>query len=596
MSEQRLETVTLPQLEDPAAFDAWKREVMRDQTRIEPAVKALEQAGDLGVVRAAMLLVGADPDRARAFATRALGSADILVHLLAEAYLAVLQAHAAWTGQATPKFDIRSAPIVLERILAEAKSLRDYSLFGREVVMRVHHMLADAYMIGGQMDRVRENAAEMAHAAFTLNLPATQLAANYCLAFVAEAEGQAGLAENLFRGVAEDSNSGYLGPRANRARARLLIRMGDEDGAEALLDLTDCVPGTPPFHLTVGLRSLTFRELLPYDFVPNLKFLPNNTAALISVYAAIAQATGCDPGNDLVRMERWREAHEHLKAFDASATNESVRLESRVLSAFVQLRMGFAGQAFHQLPSIADLARQPAGVRAFAHATSIEVLEKLLPESAEALLETVKSATSDLDQLEARVLGQVVRRLRLLAPRGLALMATFPSVVGSTRVKHEATDEFRRVAREAIMNVRTRPVEVYGRPALRPVQAAWFTLEAFELPCESIELYDGGGQRQALLNGLFLPYHRHTCWHWPVAPARLVFALLCCAQSSSNGTALRRAARGLRQSHGLISPQMRDADSSGSLGRLEQILNQLETGRITPEHAHRAFQGNSKQA
>jgi hypothetical protein len=457
--------------------------------------------------------------------------------------------------------------------------------------MRVHHMLADAYMIGGAMDRVRENAAEMAHAAFTLNLPGIQLAANYCLAFVAEAEGQSGLAENLFRGVAEDSNASYLGPRANRARARLLSRMGDEDAAEALLDPNDFTPGTPQFHHTIGLRSLTFRELLPSDFALHLKAIPNNTAALISVYAAIAQAMGCEPGNDLGRMERWREAHEHLRAFDASATSESLRLESRTLSAFIQLRMGFAGQAFHQLPSSADLVILPAGARAFAHVTSIEVFERLLPESAEVLLEALKSAASDLGQLETRVLGQVVRRLRLLTPRGLALLATFPSLEGKTRIKHEATDEFRRVAREAIMNVRARPVEVYGRQSLRPVQAAWFTLEAFELPCESVELYEGGGQRQALLNGLFFTYHRHTCWHWPVAPARLAFALLCCAQSGLHGTALRHAARGLRQSHGLVSPQMRDADSSGTLGRIEQTLNQLETGRITPEHAHRALQG-----
>ena len=591
MLDARREPATLPPLDHPAAFEDWRREVMQDQTGLEPAIAALERMGDLGAVRAAMMLVSAAPDRARDFATRALGSNDIMVHLLAEAYLAVFQTHAAWTGQATPKFDTRSAPIVLERILAEAKSLRDYSPFGREVAMRVHHMLADAYMIGGAIGRVREHAAEMAHAAFTLDLPATQLAANYYLAYVAETEGQSGLAENLFRSVAEDINAGYLGPRANRARARLLIRMGDEDGAEALLDPRDFTPGSPPFHHTIGLRSLTVRERLPDDFAANLKFIPNNTAALIAVYSAITRALECEPADDLARSERWREAHEHLRAFDASATNDSARLESRTLSAFIQLKLGFSGQAFHQLLPTTEIADQPAGVRAFAHVTSIEVLERLLPESADALFEALQSALSDLGKLEPRVLSQVVRRLRLLVPRGLALLATFPSARNATLAKHEGMDDFRRVAREAIMNVRARPVEVYGQQSLRPVQAAWFTLEAFELPCASVELYEGGGQRQALHQGLFLPYHRHTCWHWPVAPARLSFALLCCAQSSPDGTGLRRAARGLRMSHGLVSPQMRDADSSGLLGRLEQTLNQLEAGRITPTRAQQSIQG-----
>ncbi len=591
MSKQSLETVTLPRLDDPAAFDVWKREVMRDQTRIEPAVKALEQAGDLGVVRAAMLLVGAAPDRARAYATQALGSDDIRIHLLAEAYLAVLQVHVAWTGHATPKFDARSAPIVLERILAETKCLRDYSAFGREVVMRVHHLLADAYVLSGAMDRVREHAAEMSHVAFSLDLPATQLAANYYLAQVAEAEGQPGLAEDLYRGVAEDPNAGFLGPRANRARAGLLIRMGDEDGADALLDPTDCATGTPPFHLTVGLRFLTLREPLTPDVESGLSLIPANAAALVSVYAAMTQALGCEPDDDLTRMKHWGRAHERLRAFDASITKESMKLEARVRSAFVLLQMRQVAQALHRLPRPEDVANQPAGIRALAHVTSIEVLERLLPESADALLEVINCAAHDLYQLEERILVQVVRHLRLIAPRALALLALSPFTAGAARGKHQAIDDFERVAREAIMNVHARPVIVYGRQFLRPVQAAWFTLEAFDLPCAHLELYEGGGQRQALRQGLFLAYHRHTCWHWPVAPARIAFALMCCARSNPRNVALRRAVRDLRQSYGLVSPQMLEADKSGALRRTEHALAQLEAGRITPEHAHRAIQG-----
>lgn len=591
MRDDRLESTTIPPLDNPAAFDAWKREVMRNLGQLELAVKALERRGDLGAMRAAMLLVGAAPERARTYATQALGGDDIRIHLLAEAHLAVLQAHAAWTGQATPKFDARSVPIVLERILAEAKSLRDYSTFGRELIMRVHHMLADAYLISGAMERVREHAAELSHLAFTLDLPGTRLAANYYLAQVAESDGQPALAEDLFRSVAEDPNAGVLGPRAKRARARLLIHMGDEDGAENLLDPDEFTPGTAQFHHTRGLRFLTLREAITPDLAHGLNLIPNRTAALISVYAEIACALRCEPGDDLPRMEHWHMALNHLRTFEESATSDRSGLDARILGAFVLLQLGYAGQALHRLPPTAEWGGLPTGTRAQAHFTLIEVLDRLLPESAEALLEALEHAARDLGQVEPRILRQIARRQRLLAPKGVALLGIFPLLDGIMSGKHQSTDEFGRLSREAILNVRTRPVEVYSRPSLRPTQAAWFTLEAFDVPSTSIKLYDGGGQRQALHHGLFLPFHHQLYWHWPVAPARLAFSLSCCAHVRSSDLAIRRATRALRRSHGFISPQMRESDISGTVERIDNILIQFEAGRITPEHAHSAILG-----
>ncbi len=591
MWDDRLESTTIPPLDNPAAFDAWKREVMRDQNRLELAVKALESRGDLGAMRAAMLLISAAPDRARTYATQALGGDDIRIHLLAEAHLAVLQAHAAWAGQATPKFDARSVPIVLERILAEAKSLRDHSTFGRELVMRVHHMLADAYLINGAMEQVHKHAAELSHLAFTLDLPGTRLAANYYLAQVAESDGQPVLAEDLFRSVAEDPNAGVLGPRAKRARARMLIQMGDEDSAESLLDPDEFTPGTAQFHHTRGLRFLTLREAIAPDFTHGLNLIPNRTAALISVYAEIARAIGCEPGFDLSRMEHWHKALDHLRRLEESATSEHSGLEARILGAFILLQLGYAGQALHRLPPTEEWAGLPAGTRAQAHFTLIEVLNRLLPESAEALLEALEHAACDLGQVEPRILHQIARRQRLLGPQGVALLSIFPMLDGNISGKHRSTDELKRLGREAIMNVRARPIEVYGRSSLRPTQAAWFTLESFDVPSTSVELYDGGGQRKALYHGLFLPFYRQVYWHWPVAPARLAFALLCCARVRSSDLAIRRAVKELRRSHGFISPQMRESDVSGTLERIDDILIQLEAERITPEHAHMAILG-----
>jgi hypothetical protein len=297
--DRSLESKSLPQLDQPSDFEVWKRELLADQSQLEVAISQLEQRGHLGVVRAAMLLIGVAPERARFYATQALGSNDIRVHLLAEGLLAVLQAHATWNGQANPKFDARSTPIVLERILAETKSLRDYSPFGLEVVMRMHLLLTDAYMIAGALEQVREHAAEMSHLAFALDIPIIKLAANYNLATVAESEGHINEAVELLRSITQDQNASYLGPRANWSLARLLISIGDEDAAKALLNPTEHQPGTQRYLMVLGLRFLTLRHEWTAELEASLKFLPNYTAGLVAVFCFIQRALRCSPGNDL---------------------------------------------------------------------------------------------------------------------------------------------------------------------------------------------------------------------------------------------------------------------------------------------------------
>jgi hypothetical protein len=583
--DRSLELKSLPELDQPSDFEAWKRELLADQSQLEVAIAQLEQRGHLGVVRAAMLLIGVAPERARFYATQALGSDDIRVHLLAESLLAALQTNAAWNGQANPKFDARSTPIVLERILAEAKSLRDYSPFGLELVMRVHLLLTDAYMIAGDLKQVREHAAEMSHLAFALDIAMIKLAANYHLATVAESEGHINEAVALLQSITQDPNASHLGKNANWSLARLLISIGDEDAAEALLYPTDHPPGTQWYFMILGLRFLTLRNERTDELEANLKFLPNYTAGFVAVFSFIQRALKCPPGNALERTEFWRQAHDRLNVLNASATDESSLVEVRILSAYLLMQMGMCGQAVHRLPTHAELALLPSGFRAFGYLTTVEVLERLLPERAEALANTVESTLQDLAQLEPRILKQIVRRLQLLTPRGLALLGVWPTGFTNQSARIDASNDFQSVARESIMNVRARPIEAYGIAALRPTQAAWFTLDAFEHLELSVQPYEGGGQRDALKRGLFITYHQNAYWFWPTAPARLAFALLCCVKVTADSKLLIRAVRELRRNYGLISAQMREADTSGNLNILDSILAKLEAGAISPQQA-----------
>jgi hypothetical protein len=580
--DRSLESKSLPQLDQPSDFEAWKRELLADQSQLEVGVTQLEQRGHLGLVRAAMLLVSVVPERARFYATQALGSDDIRVHLLAEGLLAVLQAHASWNGRSNPKFDARSTPIVLERILAEAKSLRDYSPLGLEVVMRMHQMLTDAYMITGALKQVRDHAAEMSHLAFALDIPIIRLVANYHLAIVAQSEGHINEAVELLRDITQDQNASYLGPRANRSLARILIRTGDEDAAETLLNPLEHQAGTSPYYMVLGSRFLTLRHSWNDELETSLKFLPNYTAGLVTVFSSIQRALKCPPGNDLERAESWQQAHDRLSLVNAAATDESSLIEAKILSSYLLMQMGMCGQAVHRLPTPTELALLPSGFRALGHLTTVEVFERLLPERAEALANAVENALQDLAQLQPRILKQIAKRLQLLTPRGLALLGVWPTGFVTQSARVSPSNDFQSIARESIMNVRARPIETYGIAALRPTQAAWFTLDAFEQLESSVQPYEGGGQREALKRGLFIIYYQNTYWFWPTAPARLAFALLCCAKAKSDNKLLR-AMRELRRNYGLISTQMREADTSDNLNTLDSMLARLEAEAISPQ-------------
>jgi hypothetical protein len=274
---------------------------------------------------------------------------------------------------------------------------------------------------------------------------------------------------------------------------------------------------------------------------------------------------------------------------NAAATDESSLVEARILSAYLLMQMGMCGQAVHRLPTSAELALLPSGCRAFGCLTTIEVLERLLPERAEALANAVESTLQDLAQLEPRILKQIAKRLQLLTPRGLALLGVWPTGFTNQSARIDASNDFQSVARESIMNVRARPIEAYGIAALRPTQAAWFTLDAFEHLESSVQPYEGGGQRDALKRGLLITYHQDTYWFWPTAPARLAFALLCCAKVKSDNKLLLRSMRELRRNYGLISSQMREADTSGHLNTLDSVLTKLEAGAISPQQAMAAL-------
>ena len=132
------------------------------------------------------------------------------------------------------------------------------------------------------------------------------------------------------------------------------------------------------------------------------------------------------------------------------------------------------------------------------------------------------------------------------------------------------------------MNLQQRPISVYGETGLRPLQAAWFTLKAFDRELPPFDRL-GGGQFEAMRKALYHQYFERECWFTPVAPAQVIYALNCCRHLAQAGGSTRarmfeQAARETKRNFGIV-PKLQQVDQLPSLVQLEQDI-ELASGNV----------------
>ncbi len=130
--------------------------------------------------------------------------------------------------------------------------------------------------------------------------------------------------------------------------------------------------------------------------------------------------------------------------------------------------------------------------------------------------------------MDCEVQDQVRRQLQLLCPFSLALASCWYQVPRTSRD----------LGCEAIMDLRHRPIMVYGSACLRPTHTATVTLNAFGLK-SPLAASRGGPQKVVREHALFRWYFNRRTWFQPVAPVRVIAAFLI----ARDQTALHNAQR-----------------------------------------------------
>ncbi|NJK44597.1 MAG: hypothetical protein HC933_10205 [Pleurocapsa sp. SU_196_0] len=213
---------------------------------------------------------------------------------------------------------------------------------------------------------------------------------------------------------------------------------------------------------------------------------------------------------------------------------------------------------------------------------AIETLSHLLPISAGDLGEAMKRAGTHWLRLEPFIAEQIAAKLALLTPLALAISARWRDCPECVAISGNA----------GIINLRRRPIQVYGNDGLRPVQAARIILEHFDWDTDFLG-NDGGGQLKSLQQALLRPFYNRTCWFQPVSAAFVVFVLLSVRDaltSPMDRHQLLQSCRDLKRRFNFV-PKLQKVDQIPELEQIERVLDTLLAGEITSESAAKLLFG-----
>ena len=563
----RLNILPISDLSDPRAFEEWRQECIETHhvSRQNLADRLVAVGTALAFVRAASILAVLHDQRqaAHELAARALEAAERDVYLFAKLLCAHLTTLDGYSKNPDPTLTATSVALVLAGILEDTRKILDRSALLLEVELRTHYALAEAYILGRKYTRAKRHAAEAMLLASHLGIHFVAQGARYQLANIAYYEGDLVAAADTYQTLtSEYTSAGSLAQSSTLARALTLHWLGDDDAAIACAETLELPPGSSAHHRVEAFRLLSLRY--SHSEISDLESnVPNTLAHTVFCYRFIHQALEISPDRSQEIQSCFRSARDGVHKLRQA---DGWRLtHQHVLEAFIALRTNELWLAHHKLPRLDLLETAPPLIRAFGFAVAAEIAARLLPDESGLLLRAVDGLIATVEALTGSSRGvQVSRRLQLLLPLATAIAARFP----------ECPSVLSKVGLEATMNLQQRPIRVYGEPGLRPLQAAWFTLKAFdrELPFERL----GGGQLEAMRKVLYRPYFERSCWFTPVAPAQVIHALNCCRDltrddGSTRARTFERAARETRRDFGLV-PKLQQVEQLPSLEQLEHDL------------------------
>ncbi|NJK44467.1 MAG: hypothetical protein HC933_09425 [Pleurocapsa sp. SU_196_0] len=383
--------------------------------------------------------------------------------------------------------------------------------------MWVHMMLCDVQTLFEEWDSVHEHASEAKILARGLALPSHEQTALYQLAIATSKRGHVENAALLLEGVAHSEHSSVvIANRARNALGNALRAIGDDDGIEHLLAAGTGL-GQLEMNQAAALKVLTLRHPFDQELLDRAGGAPNYQAGLAKCYSLIQRALSQPLEDVRERRDAYRNAIRVMQDCRQSALGW-LHIEWQSLLAYLYWRTDDRSTALEYLPELGKITKLPAAAQGFSLAVAVEVYASRASMFHKELQAVLDEFVRCLNGMDDRVLRQVVLRLQLLCPLGLALVARWSNA--PIRVVSAGN--------ACVMNLLERPGSVYGTKGIRPIHAARIILENFEQPI-SFGGRTGGKQSKELKTVLLRRFHHWDAWYSPVSAA---FRWLCSVSAS----------------------------------------------------------------
>jgi hypothetical protein len=566
----------VPDLDDPRAYAQWRDECLEIR-RIPRSVIAelLESVGtDIALFRASLVLGNATAVHAtsEALLEQALLRGRKVVHQLAKCLRAHRHASNGFAGTANRQVIAMVSKTVLDGILGDLTAITNWTPLHFELEVRVHSALAEANALSGDHASVVRHSSEVVLLAPSVGLSNLVASALYQIAEAHYGQGEIGEAVlRLDALVALPSVSSQQINNAIIFRALCHYWVGNESASVATLEAAES--GLQHEYAWLRHQTLRFGELDESASAP----VENAVAIAIKIFSDAVIREGQFPPEYTDEIQNlYRGASAGLRSLRPNFPSTWLGTFVRFIEVYIALRSGkdllemelpleVQPSLLTSMPPAAKTLALAVTIEACAHDLRSPRLIGLLG----AALDGLVASLSDLkksDDLKSRdVLDQLSRKLQLLCPTALALAAFWDKVPRAAR----------ELGSEAIMDLRKRPIMVYGATGVRPTQAATATLEAFgfESPLPASR---GGSQHLGRQQALYRRYYERMAWFRPVAPARLIAVFLVARDVAEHRNpqrfqAFNCAAASIHRAFG-ITPRMQQTDSVEALTILEEVL------------------------
>jgi tetratricopeptide (TPR) repeat protein len=550
----------LPDLSNAAAYEAWRNSSLQ-VARVSRKVLAdylIAQNSEMALLRAALIL-GVDTgqfDTAYQLAGRLLLSEDKVIQLFGRYQMAFLTIRKGFTHDNQAPITAQMALPSLHELLDAVNKIVKPSPLSVELEMRICLALSEGYLVTEDFAEAQLYASRFALLAPIVGLQTMIYSSRSLVALCLHCLGQTKPALQIFKELYDTPGYDMYRPDTTFDFAHALFFEGDFAHVLKLTVLdNDLDQGFGAYFQGLRVCTLQVRDIHIQE-----ELLANRFVPLVRMSKKLIQAFSL-PLLHEDRQETFRKARAAASSFSYKKTTWRSGFEN-VLSSVCSIHAKDFGLVLTQLPTLSELQSYPLWGQVLGLSARIELALRINPklEHRIPLMENIFALQELLNRSDVHLVMQMMPILQLLTPYSLACLS---AMNGLNKV-------FVSLGETAILNLKARPIQVFGKSGLRPLQAAEFTLLSFEISVLPSRM--GGGQLEVFTACLQHPYGENLFWYEPVPPARLILALLEAAEHEPvHQELLQSVAQKVYRTFGLL-PQLQQTNSIPALNALEAIL------------------------